>query len=424
MNAGQRFVVTRFVAGAMTLTLRAFLLATVAALCAGAGPFSTGTVAAQSHYDPGASDTEIRIGNVMPHTGAFAEYGVVADAEAAYFRMINDQGGINGRKIVYLSLDSQSNPQTGIELVHKLIEQDHVLLLVSTFGTPVNIAIRPYMNSQRIPQLFVTSPAAIFDDPAHYPYTMGFEASRHTEALVYAKYILRNKPDAKIGVLYGNDESGRESVVGLREGLGDKAATMIVKEEMFSYGDAASIGPHVAALKNAGADVFMNLLVGRYATEAIRQAYDMDWHPLQFLANASLSISAFLDPAGAEKTNGIITNARSKGWTTPGEQKDPAVRAFLDWMKQYNPDANLRDANNVYGYEVAQTLVEVLKKAGNDLTRENVMKQAASLDFDLGMLRPGIRVTTSATDYRPIKQLYLIRFDGHNWVSIGNISSE
>jgi branched-chain amino acid transport system substrate-binding protein len=221
-----------------------------------------------------------------------------------------------------------------------------------------------------------------------------------------------------VAILYAGDPSGDEWRQGIRDGLGAKAAAMIAKEASFEYSDPEALDAQIVALKNSGADVFMNLVVGRLATRAIGKAYDIDWHPLQFIPNASLSIAAFLEPAGLQKAAGIITNARSKSWLKPPSRQYPAVRAFLEWMRKYNPDASMRDANNVYGYEVAQTLVEVLKKCGGDLTRANVMKQAASLDLELGMLRPGIRVTTSPTDYQPIKQLYLIRFDGHDWAPL------
>jgi branched-chain amino acid transport system substrate-binding protein len=271
------------------------------------------------------------------------------------------------------------------------------------------------MNEKKVPQLFVAATESAFDDPSHFPWTMGFQASKRTEGLAYAKYLLRNKPGAKVGILYANDPSGQEWLIGIRDGLGEKASAMIVKESSFEYSDPEALDAQIVALKNSGADVFMNLVVGRLATRAIRKAYDIDWHPLQFIPNASLSIAAFLEPAGLKKAAGIVTNARSKSWLKPQAAQDPAVRAFLEWMRKYNPDASLRDANNVYGYEVAQTLVEVLKRCGGDLTRANVIKQAANLDLELGMLRPGIRVTTSPTDYQPIKQLFLIRFNGHDW---------
>lgn len=373
---------------------------------------------AQPKYDPGATDTEIKIGNVMPYSGAFSEYGATGRAEAAYFRMIDDQGGVNGRKIKFISLDSGSDTNKAVALAHQLVEQEQVLATVGIWGTPANMAIRPYMNEKKVPQFFVAATDSGFDDPAHFPWTMGFQVTRRSEGLAYAEFVLRNRPAAKVAILYARDRSGDEWLQGIHEGLGGKAASMIVKESAFDYSDPEAVDAQVAALKDSGADVFMNLAVGRLATRTIRQAYDIGWHPLQFIPNASLSVAAFLEPAGLRKAAGIITNARSKAWLKPGSSQDPAVRAFLDWMSKYNAEASLRDANNVYGYEVAQAIVEVLKKCGNELTRANVMKQAASLNIELGMLRPGIRVTTSATDYQPIKDLFLIQFDGQNWVPI------
>jgi len=379
---------------------------------------------AQEKPGLGATDTEIKIGNIMPYTGAFSEYGATGRAEAAYFQMIDEQGGVNGRKIKFISLDSGSDTGKAVELAHQLVDQDQVLATVGIWGTPANLAIRPYMNEKKVPQLFVAATESAFDDPSHFPWTMGFQASKRTEGLVYAKYILRTKPGAKIAILDPHDPSGDEWLLGIRDGLGEKAPAMIVKEASFNYSNPAGVDAQIVALKDSGADVFLNLAVGRLATRVIRQAYDIDWHPLQFIPNASLSIAAFLEPAGLKKSTGVISNARSKSWLKPQSERDPAVRAFLDWMRKYNPDANIRDANSVYGYEVAQALVEVLKKCGNDLTRANVMKQAASLDLELGMLRPGIRITTSPTDYQPIKQLFLIQFDGRDWVPIGKATSD
>jgi branched-chain amino acid transport system substrate-binding protein len=252
---------------------------------------------------------------------------------------------------------------------------------------------------------------------------MGLFATYRTEGIAYAKYILQAKPDARIAVLYADNDAGREYLAGARDGLGDKASTMIVKEVSYRASDA-TLDPQMTALKASGADVFLNLSIGEFTTQAIRSAYDIGWRPLQFIPNASLSVAAFLDPAGLEKAAGIISNARSKGWLEPQARNDPAVREFLDWMNKYNPQASLRDQNNVAGYERAQALVEVLRKCGNDLTRANVMKQAASLDFELGMLRPGIKITTSPSDYQPIKQLFLIRFNGRNWIPAGSVISQ
>lgn len=394
---------------------------------------------AQKKYDAGASDTEIRVGNVAPYTGWAQEYGAVGKAEAAYFRMVNDRGGVNGRKIAFLSADIGATAAGGAleatkrseELTRKLVEKDGVLLMFSSFGTEANLAVRDYLNGAKVPQLFVQSSAAAFDDASHYPWTMGFFATFEMEGAAYAKYILANKPEAKIAVWYAADDTGREYLAGVRRGLGEKHAGMIVKEIAYHpemlRGDSPA-GPTIAAqigeLQRSGADVFMNLSVGRTTTEAIRAAYDSGWRPLQFIPNASLSIAAFLDPAGLEKAKGIISNARSKGWLRAESRNDAAVREFVGWMKKYNPEGSLRDQNNVAGYERAQVLVEVLRRCGDDLTRANVMKQAASLDMELGMLRPGIRVKTSPTEYQPISQLYLVQFDGNDWVGIGAIETK
>ena len=389
--------------------------ATVLTIALAASP-----AAGRKKYDPGATDTEIKIGNITPYTGLFSEYGVEGRAEAAYFQMINDHGGINGRKINFISVDDGSEVHKSVELARKLVEQDNVLLIFSSFGTENNIAIRAYMNDKKVPQLFLQASSAAFDDPAHFRWTMGFFAPYRTEGLAYAKYILQSEPGAKIAVLYANSDAGKEYLAGVHEGLGKKASIMIVKEVSYENTDAP-LDSQIMALKSSGADVFINLAFGKFATQAIRRAYDIGWHPLQFIPNASLSIAAFLEPAGLEKAAGIITNARSKSWLHAQARGDPAVSEFLDWMSKYNPQASLRDQLNVAGYERAQTLVEVLKKCGDDLTRANVMKQAASLDLELGMLRPGIKITTSPTDYQPIKQLYLMKFNGRNWVPFGQV---
>jgi branched-chain amino acid transport system substrate-binding protein len=399
----------RSVSGLMT---RLSLLASLAAVMFAA------PAQGQKSYGPGVSDTEIKIGNIAPSSRSTSEYAAVTRAEAAYFQMINDRGGINGRKINFISVDDASDAQKSVDLARKLVEDDKVLLIFSPFGTETNLAIRAYLNAQEVPQLFVQSSSAVFDDPSHFPWTMGFFATYRTEGLVYAKYILQNKPRAKIAVLYANDDAGNEYLAGVHDGLGDKASAMIVKELSYQATDQ-TLEPQITALKESGADVFLDLSVGTFATQAIRTAYDLGWHPLQFIPNASLSVAASLDPAGLEKSAGIITNARSRSWTSPRAQTDPAVREFLEWMRKYNPDASLRDQNNVAGYERAEALVEVLKKCGDDLTRANVMKQASSLNIELGMLRPGISVRTSPTDYQPIKQLFLIRFDGREWVPFG-----
>ena len=378
---------------------------------------------AQKKYDPGATDSEIKIGNIAAYTGWGKEYGAIARAEAAYFQMINDRGGVSGRKINFISLDNGSEVAKTLDLAQQLVEKDQVLLIFSSIGTDSNLAIRAYLNEKKVPQLFVESSSSAFDDPSHFPWTMGFFASYRSEGAVYAKYILQNKPGAKIAVLYANDDTGKDYLAGVRAGFGGHESAMIVKEASYQVSDA-TLEPQIATLKNSGADVFLNLSIGTFATQSIRAAYDANWHPLQFIPNASLSVAAFLDPAGLDKATGIISNARSKSWLDPQGRSDPAVRDFLDWMSKYNPQASLRDQNNVAGYERAQALVEVLKKCGDDLTRANVMKQASNLDLELGMLRPGIKIATTPTDYQPIKQLFLIRFNGKHWMPFGSVVSE
>ncbi|HEX2788828.1 MAG TPA: ABC transporter substrate-binding protein [Steroidobacteraceae bacterium] len=378
------------------------------------------TALAQQSYDPGASDTELKIGNIMSYSGWAQAYGAIGRAEAAYFRMVNDRGGVNGRKITFISVDNGSEAANSLELARRLVEHDGVLLIFGSLGTETNLAIRPYLNDQHVPQLFVDSSSAVFNDPAHFPWTMGFFASFRTEGLAYARYILQTRPGARIAILYADDDAGKEYLAGVQDGLGQRASSMVVAQMSYRPADG-TIDPQLTALRASGADVFLNFAVGPFATQAIRKAYDLDWHPLQFIANASLSTAAFLDPAGLAKAAGIITNARSKGWLEPQTRSDPAVRKFVQWMQQYNPQASLRDQNNVAGYERAEALVEVLKRCGDHPTRANVMQQAAHLDIELGMLREGIRLRTSPDDFQPVHQLFLMKFDGQGWVPFGAV---
>jgi branched-chain amino acid transport system substrate-binding protein len=373
---------------------------------------------AAKRYDPGATDSEIKIGQISSGAAWAEAYGVIGRAEAAYFDMVNDRGGVNGRKIRFVGVDGGTQPAGALAAARRLVEQERVLLIFSSFGTENNLAIRPYMNERGVPQLFVESSSAVFDQPSQYPWTMGFFATYRTEGSAYAHYILQERPQARIAVLYADNDAGREYLAGVHEGLGAREGAMISREEAYRT-DEAKIREHLGALKNSGADVFLNLSLGTFVTEAIRGAYDLDWHPLQFIPNASLSTAAFLDPAGLDKARGVISNARSKSWMTPQADSDPDVREFLAWMSRYNPQARLRDQNNVAGYERAEALVAVLSKCGDDLSRSNVMRQAASLDTELGMLRPGIRVKTGPGDYQPIKQLFLIRFNGRSWTRLG-----
>ncbi len=377
-------------------------------------------VQAQKSYDPGASDTELKIGNIMSYSGWAQAYGAIGRAEAAYFRMINDHGGVNGRKITFISADNGSEAANSLELAQQLVQHDGVLLIFGALGTETNLAIRPYLNEQHVPQLFVDSSSTVFNDPTHFPWTMGFFASFRTEGLAYASYLLQSKPNARIAILYADDDAGKEYLAGVLAGLGPRASSMVVSQMSYRPADG-SVDAQLTALKASGADVFLNFAIGPMATQAIRQAYDLDWHPLQFIANASLSTAAFLEPAGLAKATGIITNARSKGWLEPQTRSDPAVREFVDWMQQYNREASLRDQNNVAGYERAEALVELLRRCGDNLTRANIMQQAAHLDMELGMLREGIRVRTSPADFQPVHQLFLMKFDGRGWMPIGAI---
>jgi branched-chain amino acid transport system substrate-binding protein len=374
-------------------------------------------------YDPGVSDTEIKIGNIMTYTGWAQQYGAIGRAEAAYFQMVNDRGGVNGRKITFVSLDSASDPANAIPLARKLVEDEKVFLIFGSLGTDTNLAIRQYLNDRKIPQIFIDTSSSALNDPSHFPWTMTFDASFRSEGAAYAKFILQAKSAAKIGILYADDDSGRDYLAGAHDGLGAKDLAMIVKEVSYPP-SAANLDTQIQALKDSGADVFFDFAIGPFATQAIRKAYDLDWHPMQFIPNASLSTAAFLEPAGLEKSAGVITNARSKSWLRDYEQSDPEVRDFLAWMHQYNPQASLRDQNNVAGYERAEALVELLKKCGDDLTRANLMKQAAHLDLQIPMLRAGIHFRTSPADLQPIHQFFLMRFDGAHWRSFGGIVSD
>jgi branched-chain amino acid transport system substrate-binding protein len=395
----------------------------VAILCIAYAAVVATLLSAQEGTARGVSASEIRIGNITCTIGMSEAYAAVAHSEAAYFRMINDRGGISGRKIIFVSREDGCQRASALELARLLVEKEDVLLLFSVLGTEANLAIRAYMNEKQVPQLFIESSSSVFNDPDKFPWTMGFFATYLTEGRAYAKYVLQNKPSAKIGVLSPDNDVGKEFVAGLRDGLGKNGSSKIVREITYNDSDR-DLTAAIRTLKDSGAEVFMNFSIGAFATEAIRAASDLDWRPMQFIPNASLSVAAFLEPAGLQKSTGIISNARSKRWMGSASQQDPAVRGFLEWMSKYNPQGNLRDQNNVAGYERAEALVEVLKRCGDDLTRANVMKQASHLNLGLGMLRPGIRVTTSASDYQPIKQLFLIRFDGKEWTPLGPITSE
>ena len=395
----------------------------VASLAAAGFAAAGGMALAAGQYGPGASNTEIKLGNTMPYSGPASSYGIIGKAEAGYFAMINDQGGINGRKIDFISRDDGYSPPKTVEQIRQLVEEDQVLATFNTLGTPPNSAIRQYMNDQKVPQLFVASGANKWNDPKHYPWTMGWQPSYQIEARIYAEYILKNLPNAKIGVLYQNDDFGKDYLVGLRQGLGDKADKLIVATQTYETTDA-TVGSQIVALQGSGANVVLIAAIPKFAAQAIRKIYDIGWKPTQFLSNVSTSVKAAIEPAGAEKAVGIISAGYLKEPTDPQWKDTPEMKDWLAWMKKYNASGNVADDFNVYGYSVAQTMVAVLKQCGNDLTRNNVMKQAASLhDLKLPMLLPDITVSTSANDFAPIRQMQLMKFNGTTWNLFGEVIS-
>ncbi len=395
-----------------------FLGCTLVAL---AGMAAAGSAEAQKNYGPGVTDSEIKIGNTMPYSGPASAYGTIGKAEAAYFKMINDKGGINGRKINFVSLDDGYSPPKTVEQTRRLVEQEDVLLDFSPLGTPTNTAIQKYLNAKKVPQLFVATGATKWGDPAHYHWTMGWQPTYQTEGRVYAKYMLENMPNAKIGVLYQNDDYGKDYLKGLKDGLGAKAVTMIVKEVSYETTDP-DVSSQIISLQASGADVFYDVTTPKFAAQAIREAHNIGWHPLHFLNSVSNSVGAVLKPAGLDASEGLISVEYEKDPTDPKFSNDEGYKDWLAWMRKYYPDGDPNDTFNVFGYNEAATLVQVLKQCGDDLTRANVMKQAANLhDLALPMLLPGIAINTSPTDYYPIKQEQMAKFNGKTWELFGNV---
>jgi len=381
---------------------------------------TAGGALAQKTYDTGASDTEIRIGNIMPYSGPASAFGVIGKTEAAYFRKINAEGGINGRKINFISYDDAYSPPKAIEQARKLVESDEVLLIFNPLGTPSNTALQKYLNDRKVPHLFVASGATRWNDPKSFPWTMGWQPSYQSEARIYAHYLLTEKPDARIAVLYQNDDFGKDYVKGLKDGLGSKAS-MIVAEESYNTSDP-TMDDHVARLKASGANVFVSITTPKFAAQAIKRLAEIDWKPLQFVANVSASVGAVMMPAGFENAQGVLSTAYAKDGSDPQWDDDPGMKKFVDFLSKYEPEGNRLDGAIVYGYGVAQTLVEVLTRCGDDLTRDNIMKQAQNLrDFAPDTLLPGIRINTSPTNFAPINQLQMMRFKGQRWERFGDI---
>ena len=378
------------------------------------------SASAQKKYDPGASDTEVKIGNIMPYSGPASSYGVIGKTEAAFFKMINDQGGINGRKINFISYDDAYSPPKAIEQARKLVESDEVLLIFQPLGTPSNSAIQKYMNAKKVPQLFVASGATKWGDPKHFPWTMGFQPNYQSEGRIYAKYIRDHFPNSKIAVFWQNDDAGKDQVKGLRDGLGDKV-NMIIADKSYEVSDP-TINSQIVALHNSGADIFLSWAAPKGSAQAIRKVGELGWKPKFFLANTATSVASVLKPAGLEYAKDIISTAYLKDPSDPAWKDDPAVKEWREFMNKYYPDGDQTNANNTYGYVQAQTMVQVLKQCGDNLTRENVMKQAASLkNFHTDMMLPGIMVNTSADDFFPIEQMQLMKFNGEAWELFGEV---
>ncbi|WP_407193413.1 ABC transporter substrate-binding protein [Bradyrhizobium sp. STM 3566] len=382
---------------------------------------SASTASAQKKYDTGATGTEIKIGNIMPYSGPASAYGIIGRTEAAYFKKVNDEGGINARKINFISYDDAYSPPKTVEQARKLVESDEVLLIFNSLGTPSNSAIQKYMNSKKVPQLFVATGATKWNDPKDFPWTMGWQPNYQSETQIYAKYILKEMPNAKIAVLFQNDDYGKDYLKGLKDGLGAKAASMIVAEESYETSEP-TIDNHIVKLKATGADIFVNITTPKFAAQAIKKNAEIGWKPIHFLNNVSASVGSVIKPAGFENAQGIISAAYLKDTTDAQWANDAGMKAFLDFMTKYFPEGDKTDNGTIVGYGVAQTLVQVLKNCGDDLTRANVMKQAASLkDFRTEVLLPGIKINTSATDFAPISSLQLQRFKGERWELFGDV---
>jgi branched-chain amino acid transport system substrate-binding protein len=383
----------------------------------------SGSALAQKKYDTGATDTEIKIGNIMPYSGPASAYGVIGKIEEAYFKMINEQGGVNGRKINFVSYDDGYSPPKAVEQARKLVESDEVLFLFGPLGTPSNSAIQKYLNSKKVPQLFVATGATKFGEHKDFPWTMGWQPAYQSEGKIYAKYLLKEKPDAKIAIMYQNDDFGKDLLKGLKDGLGAKASSMIVAEESYEVSEP-TIDSHIVKLKASGADVYFSITTPKFAAQSIKKVAELGWKPMYFQSNVGASVGSVLQPAGFENSQGILSANYAKDGSDAQWDKDEGMKKFYAFLAKYAPDANKIDGSVVYGYGAAQTVVQVLKQAGDNLTRENIMKQAASLkDFVPDTLLPGVKISTSATDFYPIEQLQMQRFQGQKWDLFGPIIS-
>jgi branched-chain amino acid transport system substrate-binding protein len=394
--------------------------AAVAGMVAAAMAASVGSALAQKKYDAGASDTEIKIGNLGPYSGPNSIASSIPKTMAAYFKKINAEGGINGRKINFISYDDAFSPPKSVEQVRKLVEGDEVLAIFGTMGTASNTAIEKYLNQKKVPQLFVIAGASKFNDPQDFPWTMGWQPSYQIEAKIYAKYLLKEKPDAKIAVFYQNDDMGKDYLKGLKDGLGDKAS-MIVAEESYELTEP-TIDSHIVKLKASGADTLFTFVTPKFAAQAIKKKGELGWQPLHFLSNTSATIGAVIKPAGFDVSQGIISAAFMKDATDPRWKDDAGMKKFDEFLKAYMPEADRSDAYIMYGYNTAQTMAAVLKNAGDDLTRDNILRQAANMkNVEIDGVPPGVKINTTPTNYAPVSQLQLMRIKGEQWELFGPV---
>jgi branched-chain amino acid transport system substrate-binding protein len=396
---------------------RFFAITAMVAMILSANP----SALAQKKYGPGVSDTEIKIGQTMPYSGPLSTAGTIGRAELAYFEMVNEHGGVNGRKITLISLDDGYNPAKTVEQVRKLVEQDHVLAIFDVVGTPTNAAIQRYLNDRKIPQLFAQSGGSRFDDPEHFPWTVPIATSYRDEGRLYGEYLLSKKPDAKVGVLHQDDDFGNDFFAGFKEGLGQRASVMVVRELTYAATDP-TVDSQIVSLQSSGADAFLDATIAKFGAQAIRKAYDIGWKPIYFISNIATSIPAVLEPAGLNKSIGLISALYIKVPGDPRWASDPEYLAYLAFMKKYYPAGDPYDAFNAFGYAWAHALEYTIRKCGDDLTRKNLIFQVTHLhSVRVPMLLPGITFNTSPTDYRPVKQFVLHRFDGKQWVPITGI---
>jgi ABC-type branched-subunit amino acid transport system substrate-binding protein len=381
---------------------------------------SSTAVFAQKKYDTGASDTEIKLGNIVPYSGPASAYGAVGKAQAGYFKMINDKGGINGRKINFISYDDAYSPPKAVEQTRKLVESDEVLLMFSALGTPSNTAIHKYMNAKKVPQLFLATGATKWNDPKNFPWTMGYLPSYQSEGRIYAQYLMKEKAGAKVGVLYQNDDFGKDYLKGLRDGFADKSSSIVI-EDSYELTEP-TVDSHIVKIKAANPDVVVIFATPKFAAQTIKKIAELGWKPTMIVPGVSVSVGQVLRPAGFENAQGLISAHYAKDATDPQWKDDPGMIAYKEFLAKYVPDGNPADSSLMSGYNIAVTMAILLQQCGDDLTRANVMKQAANLkDIQQPTLLPGVKINTSPTDFAPIDQMQLMKFEGESWKLFGEV---